>query len=913
MPVQGRQESCLSRQRSGCSQWPNLWLLAAAFLTAVFTLLPTTHSAQPGADWFDDFYPYRIPISVNVPAAGEYQLELIPGTITQWTNQQADFKFNPKYFDYDNVRLVEVDIQGTVVDQEVDAGFRIRIGRELVVNGSFEERQNGKPVGWQVGHKAFKLEMRSHDGSWCMTAKGADRHGCVQNIPTQPNRWYQFTCRARGAGAVNVHYFPKSAWWRVIPHTYKDPYIPAEGWYDIAYYFNTWDKSGWQTDQIQIRMERYTGSADDISVRQCQVAFVLKADKPGPRRYLLYYAPIEGITSTVPSKRVHAIPENSLTVEKAGNTEYLDQSLRYSLASHSFCDLWYSSTLKKVFEDEPPPGPKRQRMSLSAARNESEAVQLVLTPKEDGELKSVSACLSGPRNYAFPKKCFDIRQAKFVTIAAPSKTGAGYREVSRSAFTGRLPDPLPKFAPLECKSGGPNIVIWIDVTVPKEAPAGLYCGEVEIDTSLGTISSPWELKVWDFTLPDRPACKTAFQFSRYANQYLFPFHGIEADRKDRYDISRAYIAEMARYKITARSPHSAGTWDPDKNPQNPFFSQEKELAWALDDLHVAAFGIGHFSGPSLGEETVESATATAKTYDEMAAFLKRKGWLPHAYIQIDEPQPRHYQGVRNWIEAFRRQPNAKDIRMFAFVYNGQCYDALADCVDILVPENNDGGNVASPTAIARWSTDKDRPGNDYNTSRPLTQTSPVAGRGAHGSHFLDDPKEVWCYWTNTAHQWIDAPNIDARLWSPKVWWMGARGMATWAITLWWEERASLKIENPWVNPFTPWGNGVLAYFYPPSPNGIELADTDLSVVPSLRMVLTRDGIEDYEYAVILERLLAAKKQTDTGVAEGKEALAMMRRQFRTPVTWSLGEVHWLEARRRAAQAIEQLRGLPAKR
>ena len=839
---------------------------------AIPVLLLASRCGLANADWLDAFYPYRVPIVVDVPAAGEYQLDLAPETVTAWINEKADFRFDPKFFGYDNVRLVEIDSQRRIVNQNVDAGYRIRIGRELIVNGNFETQENGKPVGWQIGHQAFALKKDSYDQSWCMTTEGADRNGCVQSIPTEANRWYYFSCRARGPAAVNAHYFPKGNWWRVIPHTYRDPYIPAEGWYQVAYYFNTWDKAGWETDQVQVRMERFTGAADEISVKECQVAFVLKADKPGTKRYLLYYSPIEGNTSTVPSRQIEAIPDGSLSVQKAGDTEYLDQGLRYSLASNSFCDLWYSSTIRKVFDRDPPPKSVRQKISFSAARNESEAIQLVLRPKCDGQIKAVSARLTGPRDYVMPSECFDIRQAKYVTIQTPSRTGAGYRDVCRSAFTGRLPDPLPKFAPVASKAGDGNIIIWVDVRVPKGAPAGLYQGELDIDTSSGRVTVAWELRVWDFTLPDRPTCRTAFQFSRYANQFLLPFHKIGTDKQERYDLSRAYIAEMARYKISARSPHSAGVWDPDKETLGPFGSEEKELSWALDKLHVSGCGVGHFSGPSLGEQTVESATAVAERYDDMAAMLKRKGWLEYAYIQIDEPQPRHYQGLRNWIEAFRRRPHAKDIPMFAFVYAGQCYDTLSDCVDILVPENNDGGNVVSPAAIARWPKDK----------------------------------QVWCYWTNTAHQWIDSPNINARLWSPKVWWMGAQGMATWGITLWWKERDSLDIDNPWVNPLTPWGNGVLAYFYPPNPKGSELPKRDFSIVPSLRMVLTRDGIEDYEYAVTLEKLLATRKASDAGVAEGKEALAKMRRQFRSPVTWTLGEVHWQQTRCSAARAIELL-------
>jgi hypothetical protein len=846
------------------------YILLCRFFLSI-AAISTCISNLAADEWFDEFYPYRVPILVDVPAPGEYRLELAPETITAWINEKADFPFDARYFDFDGVRLVEVDGHGNRLENSTEAGYRIWLGGELIVNGGFEAEEDGKPVGWQLSHEAFRREKASHDGSWCMTVTGADRNGCAQNVPTERNQWYRFSCRLNGPAAVNAHFSPKGGWWRVLPHSYCDPYVPESGWYERTVFFHTGDKSHWETDQVQVRMERYTGMTDDVSLRPCQMVFVLNAEKAGLHRYLLYYAPVEGVTPIVPSKPIDHIPQQTLTVQRAGAVESLDDELAYTLSSGDSCDLWCSSPLKKVFEHTPPPDQTRQTVHFAAARNESEAVQLVLRPKAEGTLQAVRASLTGPQGYAFPQKCFDIRLAQYVPIRKPSGAGNPSGATYRSTFTGRLPDPLPKFAPAAFRAGDPNVVLWIDVRVPAETPAGLYHGNVDLETSGGRIAIPWQLEVWGFTLPERPTCRTAFQFSRYANVHLFPFHKVDSEAEE-YELSRAYIAEMARYKLSARSPQSATFWDPEKESLGKFGSEEKELGWAIDHLHVTGFGIGHVSGPQLGDETVQSAAPAAQGYNDLAAFLKRKGWLSDAYIQIDEPQPRHFRGVRNWITAFRAQPDACDIPMFAFVYDGQCYDALKDSVDILVPENNDTHNSVSPAAIARW----------------------------------PKGKEVWCYWTNTAHQWIDAPNIDARLWSPKTWWMGARGMATWAITLWWKESAAVEMQNPWLDPYTPWGNGVMAYFYPPSPLGAELPQTNLSIVPSLRMLLTRDGIEDYEYAIILEKLLAENDASSPGVEEGKAALARMRRQFRTPVAWSVSEVHWQQARACAARAIEQL-------
>jgi hypothetical protein len=142
-------------------------------------------------------------------------------------------------------------------------------------------------------------------------------------------------------------------------------------------------------------------------------------------------------------------------------------------------------------------------------------------------------------------------------------------------------------------------------------------------------------------------------------------------------------------------------------------------------------------------------------------------------------------------------------------------------------------------------------------------------------------------------------------------------MSTWGILIWWSESTDWSdvISNPWENPQTPWGNGVLAYFYPPSPQGSDLPEKDLTVVPSLRLVLTRDGIEDFEYAVILDRLIKEEKdhertmkQAENPKSEIREALASLRRQFETPVSWTVSEAHWQQARAAAARDIEALSG-----
>jgi len=835
------------------------------------------------AECSESFYPFRVQISVEVSAAGEYLIDLTPQMITDWMNKVSDFKFKYQYFDYDSVKLVEVSSKGTVINPNVKAGYQIMYGPELMKNPGFEEQENGRPTGWIVTHEAFKLEKKSHDGSWCMTVvEGSDRRTCGQIIPTKPYTWYRYSHMAKGLDvSAGPYIFNKFVSNRIRPRTtYFDPYTPIEGWYHQEFFFYTGDKSDWTEDELQVNFERSPGSVDDVSLRECQVAFVLKTESLGTKHYLLYYSPSEGITPSTPSIRVDSFPSRKLAINLSGEPQWFDDGIVYSIYSSDFTDVWHASSVRKVMENDLPPTLRKEKVTISCSRNESEAFQLVLRPKIDGKITKINATLTGPNGIAIKPEHFDIRRAHYVTIHNPSLTGANNQEPSRSEFTGRLPDPLPKFVPLAYKAGEPNILIWVDVTVPKDFPAGIYTGNVTFSTSSGEINIPLELTVWNFTLPDRMTCRSSLQFAQYDNQYLFPFHKVET-LEDEYSLSRAYTAEMARYKINPLNPFVAGAWNPKTSVQaghTPVEQQtgtlEIELPWVLNDLKLSSFQIDKESGHSLAKETTESAKKTAERYEEWAKLLSQKDYLKYSYFMIDEPRHEWSDGISAWIEAFRMQPHAKDIKMLAAFYNTQVYEVLRDHIDIFVPINNDYGSCVSPGAI---------------------------------SH-LPPGKEVWFYWTNTVHQWIDSPGINHRLLAPKVWAFGGKGLLSAGINQWWTlpKDPGLQFYNPWENPFTPWGNGVLCYFYPPSPLSENLTEKDMTIVPSLRLVLTREGIEDFEYAVILERLIKEARAKGKETAKAEDALAMFKRQFKNPISWKLGEAYWEEVRSALAESIVSL-------
>ena len=821
-------------------------------------------------DWSDNFYPFRVPITITVPAAGEHTINLTQEMITGWLNEAATFQFSSKYFDYDSVKLVEVDAQGNTIDDQVDAAYYIRIGNEMITNGGFE---NGT-TGWGVTHPAFVLSQTSYDGSWCMTVTGADRNSIYQNFTPPLNTWYKFSAWKLGGASVAPEVSrTMTSGWQSTQHTTADSYKPENNWYKQEYFFFTGDKADWTGGDVSVRMERFTGSADDISVKECEVQFVLNASSAGTKRYMLYYSPPEAITYHQPApERSAAFPGSTLSVTRDGAAEWLDEGIEYSIASTSSLDIWYAATTRKVLQDAAPPVDSRAEITIACAKNESEALQIVCSPKASGQISSVSASLTGPGSYTLAPEQFDIRQAKYIPINTPSQTGFHYLEPNRAQFTGNLPDALPTFGSVTFSSSDPNILIWVDIKIPATAPAGLYTGSVTINSSTGTTQIPVELTVWDFTLPDRPTCRSSMQLGRYAHSALFPFHKVTSDQ-DKYDLSRKYTSEVARYKLSVLSPTwQASYWYPGPLPPGPFGYLEVEMPWAVDELNISGYQIGKYSGPSLEGTTLDTGIAEGATFDDRAQFLIDNNWLDLGYMAIDEPQPNDYIGVKNLIDGFRTHQYAKEIKWFGFTYHGDVYDALKGYLDIFTPENNDFGNSLSPIGSA--------------------VTPPSA--------------ETWAYWTNTAHQWIDAPGITNRLWAPKTQAFGGMGLATWAILIWWEESGRQLGQNPWIEPNTSWGNGVMAYFYPPNPLGTALPAKDMTVVPSLRLLLARDGIEDFEYRVILEKLIQQAETVGINTAGAVNALAMMQRQFATPTSWHLSEAYWADVRTAAAEAIENL-------
>ncbi|WP_165231051.1 DUF4091 domain-containing protein [Aquisphaera insulae] len=153
---------------------------------------------------------------------------------------------------------------------------------------------------------------------------------------------------------------------------------------------------------------------------------------------------------------------------------------------------WFAPSALKVLRDAKPAAGS-ESWSLSAARNEAEACQLVLSADHPvpGVRVHVSRFRKGDGTEGPVPTLFKVEYVPNVVGKTP------------------YPDPLPPLGPLDLKPGEAQPV-WISVRVPTNARPGDYAAEAVVEAGSVRKSLAVKLHVWGFALPETPTTDTAF-------------------------------------------------------------------------------------------------------------------------------------------------------------------------------------------------------------------------------------------------------------------------------------------------------------------------------------------------------------------------------------------------------------------
>ena len=516
-------------------------------------------------------------------------------------------------------------------------------------------------------------------------------------------------------------------------------------------------------------------------------------------------------------------------------------------------DVWEVNPIVKVFPDDPP-GEPAQHVRIAAARNEREVFQLVVRPNRRLDQLDVKCTpLVGPSGAALP--AVEVERVAFVPIDNRSSYFRSdlpeyYRKLPNNAgrtdgWVGEWPDPVPPFSKMDLPSGR-NLPLWLTVHVPADAKPGEYRGSLTLTPANAAATNlPISVTVWDFALPKVSHLKVIYDLRGGPRGGVFG----GADPKARLRTWYRFLAER-RVSPGLLYPHPKLTFKDGKVSMD--FTDFDEMArYCFDELGINviytpwyfyAFGWAYKPRKFAGFEafTPEYEKAFTDAYRLFMAHLKEKGWYDKVVYYIsDEPHFRH----DFVVEQMKKMCD------------------LAHRADPNVP-------IYSSTwrHVPQW--------NGYLD---------IWGVGQYGCFPVEemdrriaDGEKLW--FTTDGQMATDTPYCGTeRLLPYYCLKYGVEGYEFWGVSWWtydpwkygwhtFKRQSSDGKEYRWVR--YPNGDGYLAY--PGDAIGRE------EPVSTIRLDQAREGVEDYEYFVILRDLIAHAKTARLSTAEADAALESVK-------------------------------------
>ena len=181
--------------------------------------------------------------------------------------------------------------------------------------------------------------------------------------------------------------------------------------------------------------------------------------------------------------------------------------------------IFHDISTKKFFRDRKIEAyPVKKNLEVKLAKDEYESFQIILNSDKERKIENVKIepAGSGVEN----RLEFTIRQVGFIPITQITDHMADPYD-----YPNMFPDPLLAFSPGSVIKPGENNILYITVHSPLNAQAGTYRYLLKIDLSdiEGAITIPFDVHVFNFSLPETPSCRTLFGL--WTNESFLPNDG----------------------------------------------------------------------------------------------------------------------------------------------------------------------------------------------------------------------------------------------------------------------------------------------------------------------------------------------------------------------------------------------------
>ncbi|MCD6218923.1 DUF4091 domain-containing protein, partial [Candidatus Calescamantes bacterium] len=492
------------------------------------------------------------------------------------------------------------------------------------------------------------------------------------------------------------------------------------------------------------------------------------------------------------------------------------------------------SPMKKVLRNGENLGDRvSDTVSLSLARNEHEGFQLVVVPsRKDLEDLSVEITdlVQPSTGKIIPRKNITINYVGYVGVVEGCKRGGYTFQIEYSKVNKKpikyLPDPLLEKEKINVSK---DLVqpVWVDIFAPPETAPGNYYGTISVKAKgVKEMDISLSVRVYNFALPERFSLPTYFNVmpDKGALTSILSDHRLSTGWLDNESGRGGPIQEFSEIQ-------------PEIEKQ---IKKYQELGGTQFMIIVPQMKLGK----KLGDYPPPQRRYMKRFLKDYAKFLEKKGLLDKAYIWVwDEPGPYEIPYVKELMR-FVKEINPR-IRILQSVTEDippeLCDEVDIWCSSILAVDRN-------LETLNEWRQKKKEnelwyyvacnPAHYYpnffvDEEHTLIGVRLLLGfmawkyniqgflyywaRGWHGSSFIVDKETSTCYWKGWSRR--KNPAGDGLLVYPGEWWTG-------------------------------WGKG----------KKITPEEGD-KILSSIRLEAIRDGIEDYEYFILLkERIQLLKKR-----------------------------------------------------
>lgn len=449
------------------------------------------------------------------------------------------------------------------------------------------------------------------------------------------------------------------------------------------------------------------------------------------------------------------------------------------------------------------------------------------------------------------------------------KEAPGYRLKVKRCTAGWYPDPILNFLPSVKVSRGDVQSFWIRVRCPDGQSAGTYRGTLSVrftpaDGAPTVRRLPFAVRVNDFAVPAESPLPLAVTFgpmtfmTNHSEFAQAEAKAKAADPQGPVALAEGRLAEwgafLADYYLTMDSLYT-----------------RTNLHWGVlarlrDEGRLGRFNLGYWDYPKGDAETMASwRERTLPRLRRNYEKARELGILDKAYLYgCDEVRTNYFDSIRACIGILRQEFPSVPLSTTAY---------------------DESYGVGSPLAGIDWFTPKT---SKYDPAR-------AAAARAEG-------RQVWWYVCNLpggtyANGFVQDPAIDLRML------MGAQsvrmrpdGFLYYELTIW---NAPRPIER---GPFTDWWSR--SYLTANGDGCWTAVGPGGKPLPTQRLENFRDGLEDYAYALLLERKLAADPRA-AWADEARRLLAVPREVMDTMENYTLDPAAYAAWRDAMADLIER--------